>query len=243
LNASAQRLLSDQQTSEFYHDEFVSDQVAAYLQALGASLPATRVTVDVGGGCGFFARALRDKAGIATRVLDRDPQAIAACTAAGVEAFLGDALRPTVRGDEEVACFNMVLHHLVGSNEVQTRELQIAALRAWQTQVRHLFVNEYVYESFGSPGLSGKLIWSVTSNRALSSLARQASKLAPSLRANTLGVGVRFRAATEWLRIFGAAGYELVTHVKGTEELIGLPRRLLLIRSSRRDSFVLRPRA
>lgn len=238
----AQRVLSAEQTHEFYHDEFVSDQVGGFLRALRPSLRHGDLVVDVGGGCGFFAAALSGRAGVATRVLDMDQASIAACSAAGIDAQLTDALMPEIRGDETVACLNMVLHHLVGSSDAQTRSLQVAALSAWRSQVRHVFVNEYVYESYVAPGWAGKIIWGVTSNRLLSALARVAATVMPSLRANTLGVGVRFRPVVEWLVIFDEAGYELEFHERGEEERIPTPRRALLIRSTRRDNFVLRPK-
>ena len=238
-----QKVLSAEQTQEFYHDHFVADQVGGLLRALGPSLKTDDLIVDIGGGCGYFARALTGRASIAARVMDTDPASIAACLAAGTDAQLADALVPAIRGDETIACFNMVLHHLVGASDAQTRALQVEALRSWRSQVRYVFVNEYVYESFGSPGWSGKLIWSVTSSRMLSALAKLAAKVLPSLRANTLGVGVRFRPVAEWLVIFKEAGYELTFHELGEEESIPVPRRALLIRSTRRDNFVLRPLA
>lgn len=239
--SETQRVLSAEQTKEFYHDEFVADQVGGFLRTLGPSLRTSDLAVDIGGGCGYFARTLSERAGVSARVMDTDPESIAACSAAGIDAQLADALKPEIRGDETVACFNMVLHHLVGTSDEQTRAFQVAALRAWRSQVRYVFVNEYVYESFVSPGWSGKLIWAVTSSRALSALAKLASRVLPSLRANTLGVGVRFRPVEEWLVIFQEAGYELDFHDKGEEESIPVPRRALLIRSTRRDNFLLRP--
>ena len=63
--------------------------------------------------------------------------------------------------------------------------------------------------------------------------------MVPSLRANTFGVGVRFRAADEWSKLFRQAGYEVVASQRGSDERVSLGRRMLLIKSCRRDSFVL----
>jgi hypothetical protein len=61
----------------------------------------------------------------------------------------------------------------------------------------------------------------------------------PSLKANTFGVGVRFRSGNEWTKIFDNSGFVVEAELKGEEEFISLPRRLLLIKSIRRDSFLL----
>jgi hypothetical protein len=57
---------------------------------------------------------------------------------------------------------------------------------------------------------------------------------------NTFGVGVRFRSHDEWLEIFTALGLEVLGTVRGAEEVVSLPRRMLLIKSCRRDSFLLK---
>ena len=176
------------------------------------------------------------------RVLDTDRDAIAACLRRGLQAEVGDALQPRRAGDEELVCFNLILHHLVGRDAARTRELQARALRAWAGRAGRVFVNEYVYEAFVEPTLSGKLIYAVTSSRALSWLAGAVARFVPSLRANTFGVGVRFRTGAEWEALFREAGYEVIGYRRGVDEEVSLARRLLLIRSCRRDSFVLRAR-
>jgi hypothetical protein len=173
--------------------------------------------------------------------MDTDETSVEACRASGLEATLDDALSPTLRGDEGIASFNLILHHLVGPTEKITRDLQSRALAAWREQVSCVFVNEYVYESY-FPRLSGRLIFGITSSRSLSLLGRGISTLVPALRANTFGVGVRFRSHEEWLDLFASVGYDVVRVAIGAEERIALPRRLLLIKAIRRDSFLLMPR-
>jgi hypothetical protein len=208
-------------------------------------LPAagsTRVTVDIGGGCGFFARRLVQQAGGRVRVLDMDPTSVATCREAGVEAVQGDALAPVIAGDEQVASFNLVLHHLVGASEQLTRDLQTRALGVWRAQVSHVFVNEYIYESYVGR-VSGWLIYQITSSRILSAIGRAVAKVVPSFRANTFGVGVRFRAHQEWRELFQAAGFDVQSSVQGAAERVAPPLRLLLIKHIRRDSYLLTPRA
>jgi hypothetical protein len=235
-----QTALSGEQLEAFYHDEFVQDQLRDFQQLLG-SQAASGTVKDIGGGCGFFARQLAQRTGRTVMVIDADPASIDACRAAGIDAEVGDALQPRVEGTEDVVCFNLILHHLVGDSELLTRDLQQRALAAWRSQPRAVFVNEYIYESY-LPGWSGRLIYEITKSRILSGLARMVAALVPSLKANTFGVGVRFRDRREWLQLFAAAGYETAASTTGPDEPVSLARRLLFIKRIRRDSFLLRPR-
>lgn len=232
-----QRQLAAHQTAEFYHDLFVADQVNGFLQLAGQV--GAGVVADVGGGCGYFARALRSASTWGVRVLDLDPRSVETCLGQGIDAEIADALAPPWHGDEAIASFNLVLHHLVGATEGSTRAIQVKALRAWNGRVGRLFVHEYIYESGPMGGLSASLIFSITSSRILSLLAGAVARVVPSLKANTLGVGVRFRTSAEWISLFSEAGWELQSLARGAEEPVSLARRLLLIGSCRRDSFLL----
>lgn len=109
-------------------------------------------------------------------------------------------MTPSFRGDEEAACFNLILHHLVGADEKATRALPVKTISACHGRGRFVFMNEYIYQSFvGS--LSGRLIYEVTANPVLSLLCRQVARVIPAFRANTFGVGVRFRSHEEWLEL------------------------------------------
>lgn len=236
---ASQAKLSAEQIEAFYHDEFVDDQVRDF-RALLSGDRDREVVVDIGGGCGFFAKKLADTAGERTRVIDMDPRSVDECRRLGVEAQIGDALAPVPTGDEEVVTFNLILHHLVGNTEHDTRQLQVKALKAWHGKARNLFVNEYIYQSF-VPNLSGRLIFEITSSSILSFIGRQAAKIVPAFNANTFGVGVRFRSHDEWRELFAEAGYSVIDSRIGQAERISPPLRALFIRTIRRDSFVLAP--
>lgn len=238
-----QKTLSAERVAEFYHDNFVADQVDTFVDLAAHALPRGAVVADVGGGCGFFARALASRAPVNVRVLDTDAVSVQTCLAHGVQARISDALAPDIEGDEQVVCFNLILHHLVGSSTRQTRSMQLQALRAWHTRTPRVFVNEYIYESFLVGRISAYLIWAITSSRLLSLLGRGVASFVPSLRANTFGVGVRFRAASDWIALFREAGYEVVASSTGRDEPVSFARRLLLIKHCRRDSFLLEPRS
>ncbi|NEX94000.1 hypothetical protein [Caulobacter sp. 17J65-9] len=236
-----QRTLPAQVIGEFYHsDTSAADQVRHFLALSGED--RARVVVDVGGGCGFFARGLAARTAHSVRVVDTDPASIDACGEAGVEATQGDALSPPIAGDEQVACLNLILHHLVGRTDSETRRLQREALAVWRPQAEAVFVNEYVYTSLAGD-FSAWLIFQVTSSRVLSALAALVGRVVPTLRANTLGVGVRFRNHQGWLRLFEDAGYEVKRFEAGDPEGVFAARRLLLIRRIHRCSYWLEPRA
>lgn len=239
MNDLSQHILSAEQVAEFYHDEFVRDQVTDFT-ALTKAVDRSGVVVDIGGGVGFFAERAHADLGCAVRVIEMDPESVARCLAKGVPAVLGDALAPPISGDEACICFNLILHHLVGQDEARTRGLQVGALKAWAQRGVPIFVNEYIYESFVSR-ISGRIIYEITSSRFLSTLAELASRVLPALRANTFGVGVRFRSHDEWRELFNEAGFVAETSRIGAEEKVRLPLRLLMIRTIRRDSYILRP--
>jgi hypothetical protein len=167
---------------------------------------------------------------------------ISLCNEAGLEAVCDDALNPKIVGDELVTCFNLILHHLVGKSESETRKLQERALSIWHSNGNIIFINEYIYESFFSNNFSGWLIYQITSSSLLSNVGLLIAKIFPSLKANTFGVGVRFRSHKEWLMMFESLGFDVIDVVKGKQEGISLPRRLLLIKNCRRDSFLLKPK-
>jgi hypothetical protein len=234
----SQKTLSHGQIEEFYHDNFVEEQWRDFDQLVAEGPEG--VVVDIGGGCGFFARAVSSRSGRSVRVIDSDPVSIAKCAENGVPGIIGDALRPREQGDEGVICFNLMLHHLVGADENATRALQLQALRAWHGEGRRIFVNEYIYESFVG-NASGRLIFAITSSAFLSRVGRIAARFVKSLEANTFGIGVRFRAHDEWKDLFAEAGYRVADCRIGRPEDVALPLRGLLIKDIRRDSFLLEP--
>lgn len=241
-SAQDQRRLANEQIELFHHDLFVETQIQHFVEICQPRLAGREgVVLDMGGGCGFFSAALTRQAGLLCRVVDADPISVEKARELGVDANVGNALAPIPAGDESTVCFNLILHHLVASTDVGTRRLQCSALSNWVGRDVLLFVNEYIYESY-IRNASGKLIFEVTASRVLSAIGKMVSRVVPSLNANTFGVGVRFREASDWTRLFNDAGWQVVASKRGEEELVSLPRRLLLIKSCRRDSFVLQRR-
>ena len=233
-----QNQLTREQIVAFDHDEFVDDQVRHFSSLVHPIVSFNATVVDVGGGRGYFASGVTAATGRQVIVIDTDAESVRACVARGVRAQEGNALQPNVEASSAVVCFNLVLHHLVADTERETRRLQTAALRAWRSRSACVFVNEYIYESFFGH-LSGKLIYLITQSAILSALARIGSRWVPALKANTLGVGVRFRSDKEWRRLFSDAGYRVAASEKGRDEPISKVWRLLLIKRIARDSYCL----
>ena len=241
MTAVQQSALKTEQIEEFYHDAFVKSQVEDFTDIIGEyKLPIKKV-LDIGGGCGFFANALAQQLELHTKVIDTDAASVAACAEIGVPAEIGDALNPAQRGDEDIVCFNLILHHLVASSDVATAALQKRALDVWMDKAEALFINEYIYDSY-IKNASGWLIYRITSSKVLSALCQVVAQFVPSLRANTFGTGVRFRADREWVNMFDKWGFRIAAHRRGREEYVSLPRRMLLIKSCRRDSYLLVPK-
>jgi hypothetical protein len=233
----AQRKLDSTQIDAFKHDAFVEDQVRDFSN-LAFAAAGDGVVVDVGGGVGYFAHSVATRLKRPVRMIDADPGSVAHARRHGVNAEVGDAVAPTIRGDEDVVCFNLILHHLIDANEAGTRALQVKALTVWRGKTKAVFVNEYIYQSFVGTA-SGALIYAITSNAFLSAILKHVGKIIPAFRANTFGVGVRFRAHEEWVKLFAEAGYRVVKTQIGVPERISMPWRGLLIKTIRRDSFLL----
>lgn len=242
-----QKTLSPAQIVAFRSPMYVKEQAAQFAQLTsGIRLNPAKAIVDVGGGCGYLAAQLQQDTGLPVRVLDMDQESLDTCRSMGVvEAVHGDALNPPIRGDEAVVCMNLILHHLIGTNEATTRVLQKKALSAWRGKSDYVFVNEYVYDSFGGYDIPGRIIYGITGSKALSALVRVITipKFLRHLRANTLGLGVRFRSRRSWLRIFDECGYEVIGETPGWEERVPKPLRAMLLKSNRKDSFLLRAKA
>lgn len=233
-----QRVLKMQQIEEFYHDVFVTTQVRDFVELVEETKLQVKKVVDIGGGCGFFADALAQKTGLDAQVVDMDPGSVKSCIDKGVPAEIGDALNPAQRGDEDIVSFNLILHHLVAASDRETEALQKRAVAVWQRKAKAVFVNEYIYDSYIG-NASGWLIYRITASQLLSTLGQFVAKFVPSLQANTFGTGVRFRAHQEWVDLFDRLGFKVAAYRRGSEENVSLARRMLVIKSCRRDSYLL----
>jgi hypothetical protein len=234
----------DPKILEAYYSDALTEVQVRHFMELSEPIRRERTlqVADLGGGFGHFAHRVQELGGARVRVIDTDPTSVEACRERGLgDARLGDALSPPILGDEDVASFNLILHHLVGDGLAGTRRMQARALAAWKGHAEYVFINEYVYESPLYSDFAGKFTYVVTSNKLLSKLASAISRLHlfRALRANTFGVGVRFRSDASWRGLFKACGYEVVGFAAGPHERMPLARRLFA-RRKRRDSYLLK---
>lgn len=63
-----QKILSDEQIEAFYHDQFVEDQACHFVSLFGSNSGLKNV-IDMGGGCGFFAKRLKSQADYKVKVV------------------------------------------------------------------------------------------------------------------------------------------------------------------------------
>lgn len=127
-----QRKLMSNQLKEFYSDIFTTSQIKDFVEL---TTPITfgdnKCIVDVGGGCGHFARAVHRETGFTVKVLDSDEisiQQVNKINNKNIIGIIGDALNPNDINNAKITCFNLILHHLVGASEKETLSLQKKAL-------------------------------------------------------------------------------------------------------------------
>ena len=90
--AALQRTLSTEQVEAFYHDLFVEDQTRHFVEM--APRPAgSGVVVDVGGGCGFFARRLQQLTARRVRVIGTGKRAAALYSGEEIDAWVREQIR------------------------------------------------------------------------------------------------------------------------------------------------------
>ena len=248
--ADAQRALSEEATDAFDHKWLFPVQVEHFSELTPFGRDEPFRLLDVGGGTGLFAQALQEQfPRCSLTILDTSAGSILKAEAKGLRAVHGSILDPPpALGAEpfDVVVFNMILHHLVGDSDEATEDNQKNALRVARGLLNkggRVVLNEYCYSGFVKDDLSGRLIYEITSSRALAGLVRTIGRLFPNhLAANTVGVGVRFRPLLSWARLGTEAGLVLERMIDGPPDPPSLARKcLLLIREVRRSSaaFVL----
>lgn len=245
--ADVQRVLSEEATEAFDHGWLFPAQVQHFAELTGYAADEPFRVLDVGGGTGLFAQELRQKfTQCSVTILDLSQWSVDKAKARGVTAVLGSILDPpaslTVQRFD-VVVFNMILHHLVGDSDNLTEQNQKQALRVAASLLSsggRIIFNEYCYSGFMYDDVSGRLIYELTSSKALAGVIRAIGRLFPKhLSANTVGVGVRFRPLRRWEQLGAASGLVLQRTLDGPPDPPSLVRRVsLLIREVRRSSAV-----
>ena len=110
---------------------------------------------------------------------------------------------------------------MAGDSEEVTRTHQSQALGDRNDRPVRIFVNEYIYDSWFLNAF-GRSIYFVTKSKFLSQIGRLVSTIIPSLRANTFGVGVRFRSNSEWRILFDQIGFRVLGDLRWREEPVSM---------------------
>ena len=236
--AIQQRVLKTEQVEEFYLDLFVTTRVRDAVDFVEETKQPVNKVVDIVGDTGFFANALAQKTGPDAQIVEIDPSLAEACVEHGRPAESRESLNSVQCGGEDIVSSNLTLHHPVAAFHTETEVLQKRANAVWQRKAMAMFVNKYLYESCIGNAL-GWLIYRFISSQPLSALGQEVVKFVLSLRANTCSIGVRSRADQELTDLFYGLGFTVAAYRIGPEENVSLARRILIIKSCRRDSYLL----
>jgi hypothetical protein len=173
--------------------------------------------LDLGGGNGRFADlVLSNYPGARATVLDNARTLLARNSEHPRKTLLYASAAELDEVDVEppdLITINWVLHHLVSDSHARSVRNMMdtlgACVRALTGRGR-ISVFEDLYDGILLDGLPSRLIFLLTSSRALSGLVGR-------MGANTAGVGVCFRSHRQWKRLFMNAGLELLeaTRVPG----------------------------
>ena len=236
--------LEDAQLTAF-DTEYVTEQLWHVFEArVNASYPSGEFAfIDMGGGTGRFADRVLDafpkSRGVvldnARLLLDKNTEhPRKRLMLSGIE-----CAPMSTEGPFDIICFNWALHHLVESGYSNTRRAvndALTAAKAALTAGGHVSVFENLYEGSVVNGAPGRLIFALTSSKALAPLMRRQG-------ANTAGVGVCFRSRAGWLDVFAANGLAVEATGEDAVWRLSLKRKLLLhIGSIQCGHFWLSPR-
>ena len=242
-----QRVLPQMAIDAFDTPEGTAEQLQHFKTVLGYARESVFSLLDIGGGTGFFATAVRKEfPRAAITILDLDESSVRKGRESGLNALQGSIIDPPaeIRGEQfDVVSFNLMLHHIIGDDEPSTYDLQRRALeqgRRLMTKEGKMFVHEICYEGRLLRDLSARLIYQITSSRFIGVAIRVIGKAIPSLNANTAGIGVRFRPSHQWMTLASKTGLILAKACKGEPERHSWIRRVcLLIQEVRRHSWLM----
>ena len=220
-----QRILKRKALDAFDTNEGVAEQIAHFKLCYEYNRDSKFTLLDIGGGGGYFISALqREYPNMRATILDLDNLAIEKAASNGLNGIVGSVLNPPSQLTSQkfdVICFNLVLHHIIATKDSDTRKLQSLALfnaRAISSVGGSIFIHEICYEGRFFSGSSSAIIFHILTNALLSKMTLFISKYVPSLKANTLGVGVRYRAYDAWVKLIKLSGYNIAQECKSGKE-------------------------
>ena len=239
-----QRILRRDALDVFHGEGQFALQIEHFKECYNYDRDSNFTLLDVGGGVGYFVLALQQEfPNMRATILDLDESAISKAKSNGLDAVVGSVLKPppSIHLQKfDIVCFNEVLHHIIAASDRNTCKLQqLALLRAkgLASQAGSIFINELCYEGKVFSDSSSAIIFHLLTNPLLSKIVASISAFVPSLKANTVGVGIRFRPYGGWVRLIESAGFQLSKKCEGAVEKPSFAKRLLLnIRHAQRVS-------
>jgi methyltransferase family protein len=161
--------------------------------------------LDIGGGNGMFAdRVLNDYPNCRVTLLDTSALLLSRNIANPRKRTIVGSAMDTEFEAFDIISINWVLHHLVGHSYSECRANVLGCLRRCAQRAKRLSIWENRYDGQIFDTIPSRLIYALTSSRALSSIAKAGG-------ANTAGVGVCFQSRRQWLQSFDDAGLELLS--------------------------------
>lgn len=246
----AQKIPTKKILERFYTNEGLALQLNHFKEVYSNELNNSINVLDIGGGEGYFMHEVKEIFPLSSvSILDIDSFAVLKAKERGINAVKGSILENSQieKCDQkfDVICFNLVLHHIVTGKFFGTRHIQVKSLENASKLLNSngtLFIHEICYEGSFLNNFPGHLIYLLTSSRLLEPFFSLIGKLSPSLFANTIGTGVRYRSDQGWRSVFAdTTNFSLEKILIGESE--GHPRFrniVLGIKSVRRKSFILR---
>jgi hypothetical protein len=154
--------------------------------------------LDVGGGNGVFAdRLLAEYPNSTGSVLDNSQLLLSKNQLNHRKTIICDSVENlnNIKEKYDLILFNWLLHHLVGNSYLETRRNISTAIKSvipFLTSRGKISIFENMYDGLIFDSLPSRLIFSFTSNKAISFLVKK-------MGANTAGVGVCFLSQKQWV--------------------------------------------
>jgi SAM-dependent methyltransferase len=222
--------LDDQQVLNFDTDYIQNKDWNKLCEYLSVLFPEGDFSfLDIGGGNGVFCDKVLETFPQSTAVLlDNSEYLISLNKSSTRKSVICDSVENVgmiIRDKKfDVIFLNLVLHHFVGNSYNATYKNVVNTflhLKPLLSPRGNVYVFEDFYNGLIFDGLTGYLIFMLTSSKMLAGLTRR-------MGANTGGTGVCFRSKKQWEKIIRKCGYTIVH--EGESHLFKFPliKRLLL---------------
>jgi len=169
--------------------------------------------LDIGGGNGKFAdRLLEQYPKAKGTVLDNSKILLERNQTDVRKTLLCDSVENLYKINKkyDLICVHWLLHHIVSESYFKSRssqQLTLHAIRGLLTSSGRVSVFENIYSGWLIENLPGRIIYQLTSNKAIANITRK-------LGANTAGVGVCFLSRKQWFSTINSSGMKVLEYVE-----------------------------